>query len=113
MDTGFHQRSLRRTLRPGPVAGAGAGGGADVGVGFFGFAVRDGAVEVFWRLGAAWEGFWEGLGRFILGVESTMRGEKNARSVCTLVACGSARWKFLEGARSESRRVGGRAPALA
>ena len=109
MDTGFHQRSLRRTLRPG-AAGAEEGAGADEGL--LDFAARDAAVVVFWRLGAAWEGFWEGLGRFILGRGIVVRGEKGARSVCTLVACGSA-LEIFGGSRSEGRRVGGRAPALA
>lgn len=86
-------------MRPG-AAGAEEGVGADEGL--LDFAARDAAVVVFWRLGAAWEDLWEGLGRFIVARGIVVRGEKGARSVCTLVACGSARWKFLEA----GRRVG-------
>lgn len=72
---------MRRTLRPGAEADAdadaGAGAGADLVLGAFA-GREEGAVEVFWRLGAAEAVFCEGLGRFILAARA---------AVCAEIAC--------------------------
>jgi hypothetical protein len=94
-------------LRPG-AAGAEEGAGADEGL--LDFAARDAAVVVFWRLGAAWEGFWEGLGRFILGRGIVVRGGKvravYVRSLLVDQRAGNF-WKQVGGSasRGESPRA--------